>query len=408
MGQSTADDRRSAAQRQTLDPMTGVVVAADVLRAVDRVEVGQGQPVNPSAGRRRVPHGDGIERSNPPIPLVDPGGVVPLWPRRQQFGVLAGQRSGAVAGLIGAQHAQSHRRPVEVPADRPRVRRRCSCPRRIGVQATPFVEQHTLCPFEHQPAGGRGQLVFVGDPYRAGELRVDLHQLRDVRVVVGAGREQRRVERGQGVQLAGQHPDIQAVADPDGGVGRRTGRDEVLQPITGSHPGPGGQVVPGGFTDPEPAGPVPHGAAGVLPGAVGGRVHGGGQQRIGVHRDGRQRVVDAEPGQPLGLSRERDRLHQHGGGQVRRHSGQRAGAELPEGVVPAVGQDVVRRLRSAVEPDDGRDTPLRAQPVDRRTLALVAESQSDEDHVTVAGRPLPTGHHRLRSRRPAPNWRRVP
>ena len=141
------------AQRQPLDPMTRVVVPADVLRAVDRVEVGQGQPVDPSARRHGVPDRDRVQRTHPPLPLVDTGGVVPLRPVSAQLVVLAGQRTGAVPGLVGPQHTQRRRRPPEGPADRPGVRRRRPGPGRVGMQAAPLVEQHSLRPFVDQPAG---------------------------------------------------------------------------------------------------------------------------------------------------------------------------------------------------------------------------------------------------------------
>ena len=57
------------------------------------------------------------------------------------------------------------------------------------MQAAPFVEQHTLRPFVDQPAGGSHQVPFIGDPYRAGELRVDLDQSVNVGMAVIARRE---------------------------------------------------------------------------------------------------------------------------------------------------------------------------------------------------------------------------
>ena len=91
--------------------------------------------------------------------------------------------------------------------------------------------------------------------------------------------------------------------------------------------------------------------------------------------------------QVRGLGGQRERVHQHEPGQVGGHAGVNVpGAELGERVVPPVGgDDVVRRLRAAVEADhrvDRLPAVAGAEPVDDGALAGVAEAEVDDDDVT--------------------------
>ena len=290
--------------------------------------------------------------------LPGPGPVVRLG--ELQGGVLGHERAGAVPGQVAADDAEPDRGLARLGQQRLGVGEGRGRPGGVRMEAAPLVEQHALRPLEHGRPGAQqpSQVPAINQrhPVREGTIRVAQKVYRRP-----AGR-----------------PELvaQPVSKQTKRPGQRAGRGAVRHPRRVARPR---ERVPGGLADPHPAGAVPAPAPGHLPGPVGGLVIGRDEQGVAVHGEPVERVGDARRGQVGGLGGQRQRIDKDEARQVRPHpGGEAARAELREGVMPSVrGQDVVRRLRAAVEPDHraGRVRAARiAQEVDDRPLALVPEA----------------------------------
>lgn len=112
-----------------------------------------------------------------------------------------------------------------------------------------------------------------------------------------------------------------------------------------------GEAVRDGLAHPQPAGAVPVGSPGQLPGPVRGPVVRGRQQRLPVDREPVERVGHPHRGEVVGLGGQGQRVHHHVPRQVGPHPGaERPRPELRERVVPTVAQDdVVCRLRAPLK-----------------------------------------------------------
>jgi hypothetical protein len=137
-----------------------------------------------------------------------------------------------------------------------------------------------------------------------------------------------------------------------------------------------------GFAHTQPAGAVRHRAAGQLAQAIGSLMDGRDYHAPLVNRQSLPDAVAADPLQMGGLVQHRVRLDQHEPREKRAdpRPGQRSAAELGKGMVPAIGRNnIVPRLRSAVESDNGANIAAAGQIVDDRPFAAIAVSETDDD-----------------------------
>ena len=256
------------------------------------------------------------------------------------------------------------------------------------MEATPFIEQHPLGALEDDRARREQprQVAVTGQRHPAGDGVVD-------------GREVSGRREGGGARQFVGEPVTQPGELGDQGAGARDVTDPrgVLREI---------ERVPRRLADAHAARAVPALAARFFPRAVGGAVVGGGEQRARVDREQAERVGDAEAGEALRLGDQGEEVDEHEPGQERPGPrGEGARAELGERVrLAARAEHVVRRLRTAVEPDDGLDRAapvicgvsrvpcaLRAQPVHDRPLARVAVAEVYDDDMALHSSTLPAG-----------------
>ncbi len=155
-----------------------------------------------------------------------------------------------------------------------------------------------------------------------------------------------------------------------------------IREVSGAHRlGRRGERVPDRLADADAAAPVTAGAARELANAVGGLMEGRDDQRVAADRQARERVDDALRGEDGGLDEERGRVERDVPREDRLHAGHEGpGPELRERVMAAVGRDdVVARLRPAVEADDDGRAVTSDQKIGDEPLAGVAEAEVDDD-----------------------------
>nr|WP_276602956.1 hypothetical protein [Nannocystis pusilla] len=345
--------------------------------------MGDDEAVDATGDRPAEPGGDEVEPADAHRALPRTGEVV-------RFGqiegrVLGDEGTGAVARAVGAQHPEpaQRRRRRDLGAQRLGLgegdRRRGD----EGEEAAVGVQQRAVGALEDHGRGvalqGCAQLLALVRVQARGDREVGVgDDVGEVRArELGDERGDRGRRRGLGELLGAvelEQLDLPERADQARAVAGERADAEARRVRVVS-------VAPR-RADAEAAAAVTTCPSGQLLDAAEQAVERGDDGAAAIDDEVGPRIDEAGRLQGLGLAGQRQRLDEHEAAEAAAGPGERAGAELGEAVdAPRGGDDVVGRLRAAVEAGHQRPAPAgphAGERVDDGALALVAEAEAED------------------------------